>query len=50
MHRLIRTTRYPDGMGLNPFRDAQHSKFDVAVAAVVVVATLALVGWAFLGG
>ena len=37
-------------MGLNPFQDAEHSKFDVAVAAIVIAATLALVGWAFLGG
>lgn len=49
-NRLSRTGRYPGHMGFNPFRDAEHSKFDVAVAAVVIVATLALVGWAFLGG
>ena len=37
------------GMGLNPFRPQQHSATDYLMVVAAVLATAALVAWAFLG-
>jgi hypothetical protein len=36
-------------MGLNPFRPQQHSATDYLMVVAAVLATAALVAWAFLG-
>lgn len=37
-------------MGLDPFREEEHSTLDVVLVVVAVAVTAALVAWAFLGG
>jgi hypothetical protein len=36
-------------MGLNPFRPQTKSAFDVAMVAIAILATLAVVAWAIFG-
>jgi len=37
------------GMGLNPFRPQHHSALDYLMVAAALLASAALVAWAFLG-
>lgn len=37
-------------MGLNPFRPQTKTAFDVAMVVLALIATAAVVAWAFFGG
>lgn len=37
-------------MGLNPFRQQDHSVLDIIAVALAVLVTLALVAWGLFGG